>query len=116
MKINKYFFFVFVYYFINSVGLPHGLTYMAILSPLLYYWVVTTRRTEIVMPFLIVLAPFFLMHIIHGVDFGSYMVSLFNLTTVYVFGQAVYTFAKVCKDPEKILRYLLYITFILCLI
>jgi len=32
MKINKYFPFAFVYFFVNSLALPFGLTYTAILS------------------------------------------------------------------------------------
>ena len=51
MKINKYFPFAFIYFFINSAGLPYGLTYLTLLSPLFYWWVVKIRKKEILLPF-----------------------------------------------------------------
>jgi hypothetical protein len=116
MRINKYFPFAFIYFFINSLALPFGLTYTAILSPLLYWWVVTNRKKEIVLPFLVCLAPFFIMHLINGVELKSYFISVINFIAVYIFCQAVFTFLKICNKPEKIFRQLLVINFILCLI
>lgn len=116
MRINKFFPFAFIYFFINSLGLPFGLTYTAILSPLFYWWVVTTRKKEILLPFFICLVPFFIMHFTYGVDIKTYAVSVVNFTAVYIFCQAFYTFLKTCDDPEKIFRKILVINFILCLI
>ncbi|HUS01354.1 MAG TPA: hypothetical protein VMY77_06490 [Chitinophagaceae bacterium] len=116
MKINKFFPFAFIYFFINSLGLPFGLTFTAILSPLFYWWIITTRKKEIILPFFICLAPFFIMHFILGVDLKSYIISVFNFTAVYIFCQAFYTFLKDCANPEKIFRKLLVINFILCII
>ena len=116
MKINKFFPFAFIYFFVNSLGLPFGLTYTAILSPLLYWWVVTTRKTEILLPFFICLTPFFIMHLVQGVDLKSFFISILNFAAVYIFCQAFYTFLKNCDNPEKIFRRLLIINFILCLI
>lgn len=116
MRINKFFPFAFIYFFVNSLGLPFGLTYTAILSPLFYWWVVTTRKKEILLPFFVCLVPFFIMHLINGVEQTSFLVSVLNFTAVYIFCQAFYTFLKNCNEPEKILRKLLIINFILCLI
>lgn len=116
MRINKYFPFAFIYFFINSLALPFGLTYTAILSPLFYWWVVTNRKKEIVLPFIVCLAPFFIMHLINGVELKSYFISVLNFIAVYIFCQAFFTFLKICHDPEKIFRQLLVINFILCLI
>lgn len=116
MKINKYWPIVFVYFFLNSVGLPWGLLYTTILSPLLYYWVIKTRRKDIMIPFLAVIIPFAICQILTGVDFGKYIVSLLNIAAVYVFAQATYTFLITCENKEKIFRRILYTNFALCLI
>lgn len=115
MKINKYFLFAFIYFFINSLALPFGLTYTAILSPLLYWWVSTSRK-EILLPFLVGLSPFIIIHFIQVVDTNTYIISVINYAAVYIFCQAFYTFLKKCSDPEKIFRRLLVINFLFCLI
>jgi len=115
MKINKYFPFASVYFFINSLALPFGLTFTAILSPLFYCWVIVSSKREILLPWVVCLTPFIIMHIVRGVDSRSYIMSLINYTAVYIFCQAFYTFLKSCKDPEKIFRKLLIINFVLCL-
>src|SRR5580704_4307917 len=108
MRVNKYFIFALIYFFFNSLGLPFGLTYTAILSPLLYWWVVVTRRKEVVLPFLLILFPFVAAQLFWGVsDTKSYFVSVIYLFTVYIFCQAFYTFLKNCNDIEFIFRRLL---------
>lgn len=116
MSINKYFWIAFIYFFINSLGLPFGLTYTALLSPLFYWWVLVTRKKEIILPFFSILLPYFLIHYYLGIMTKEYIVSLLNLATVYIFCQAFYTFLKVCNDPEKIFRRIVIINFILCLV
>ena len=46
MTVNKYLPFAFIYFFINTLGLPLGLTYTAILSPFFYWWVITTTKAR----------------------------------------------------------------------
>ena len=116
MRINKFFPVVFIYFFINSFGLPFGLTYTALLSPLLYLWMIITRKREVLWPFLLILLPVVLIHLAIGVDLNSYFVSVLNMTLVYIFCQAVYTFLIRCKQPEKIFHQLLVINFICCLV
>ena len=116
MRISKYFPFALIYFFFNSLGLPSGLTYTAILSPFLYYWVVVTRRREVLWPFLLAMVPFIIVQINEGVDVKTYFISLLNLTSVYIFCQAVYTFLISCRDIEGIFRKLVIINFVLCLI
>jgi len=48
MKVNKYFPFAFVYFFVNSVALPFGVTYMALLAPFFYLWILLKRKKEVV--------------------------------------------------------------------
>ena len=115
MKINKYLPFAVIYFFFNTVGLPFGLTYMALLGPLFYVWVLLTRKKEVLLPFFVLMLPFIIMHIfVVGVDIRSYGFSLLNILLVYIFCQAFFTFLKVCNDIEKIFRTILILNFICC--
>ncbi|OQP64802.1 hypothetical protein A3860_18780 [Niastella vici] len=116
MRISKYFPVAFIYFFINSLGLPFGLTYTALLSPLLYIWVVMVRKRDVLWPFLLALTPVMLIHLSMGVDVNSYFISLVNMVLVYIFCQAVYAFLIKCDHKEIIFRQLLIINFICCLI
>lgn len=116
MKVNKYFPFAFVYFFVNSIGLPFGLTYTSILSPFFYGWVTLRRKKEILIPFISILLIFAVIHISNGADVKSYLISTFSLLAVYIFGQAFYTFLKSCRNIEGIFWRLLKINFIFCLI
>jgi len=116
MKVNKYLLFALIYFFVNSLGLPPGLSYTALLSPLLYWWTLTVRKKEVLAPFIAVMAPFIILQLLSGVDPKSYITSLVYFTTVYIFVQAAYTFLLKVKDIESILRKILIINFIFCLI
>lgn len=116
MKINKYFPFAFIYFFVNSLGLPFGLTYTAILSPFFYWWIFVERKKEVLAPFLVCISPFLIAHTILGVDVKTYIISVVNFTAVYIFCQAFYIFLKTVKDIEKILRRILIINIFACLI
>lgn len=116
MRINKYVPFAFIYFFFNSLGLPLGLTYTTILSPILYYWVLTTRKKEILWPFLLALIPFVIVQVSEGVEMKTYFMSVLNITAVYIFCQALYTFLIYCHDIEEVYRKLVIVNFIFCLI
>src|SRR5256885_16785686 len=117
MTVNKYFPFAFVYFFINSLALPFGVTYTAVLAPFFYFWIVLKRKKEILLPFVAMLAPFILTQLLYTDSIRKlYFYSLINVTLVYIFCQAVYTFLTTCVDIEKIFRWLLIINFILCLL
>jgi hypothetical protein len=116
MKLNKYLPFALIYFFINSTGLPFGLTWTAVLTPFFYGWILLAAKKEVVLPFLIILLPFMIIQLYEGLDIGVYAVSMVNLLAVYIFCQAAYTFFKRCGDPEKIFQRILIINFILCLI
>jgi hypothetical protein len=116
MKVNKYLGFALIFFFVNSVGLPIGLTYTALLSPLLYWWVLTVRRKEVLLPFFIALLPFVVLQVLSDVDMKSYFSSLAYYVTVYIFVQAAYTFLQNAPDLEGIFRKILVINFIFCLI
>src|SRR5687767_9717247 len=117
MRVNKYLPFAFIYFFINSVALPLGLTYTALLGPFFYVWVLLKRKKEILLPFLAILSPFIIAHVGFGaVDLKSYVFSFLNIILVYFFCQAVYTFLPLVNDYEQIFRKILIVNFILCLV
>jgi hypothetical protein len=117
MKLNRYLPFACIYFFINSLALPFGLTYTSLLAPFFYTWILFARKKEIVLPFIAILLPFVIIHIaVVEPEIKTYAISLLNLLLVYIFCQAVYTFLYVCKDIEKIFRRILVINFIFCLI
>ena len=116
MIINKYVPFAFLYFFLNSLALPFGLTYTALLSPLLYCWIVSERKKELLLPFFVCLSPFIIAHAIQGVDIKTYIVSIINYTLVYIFCQAFYTFLKKCTDIGSVFKKILVLNFIFCVI
>ncbi|HTE26593.1 hypothetical protein [Flavitalea sp.] len=116
MKISKYLPFAIVYFFFNSFGLPFGLTFTTLLAPLFYYYILITRKKDVYLPFLFCFIVYYLIQSHYGVDDTAYLVSFLNLSGVYIFGQAFYTFLKEVKDPEFIFTKLLRINFILCLV
>jgi hypothetical protein len=117
MRINRYLPFAYLYFFVNSLALPFGLTYTALLAPFFYTWILITRKKEILLPFIICLLPFIIVHFsMVGVEAGSYLRSSINLLLACIFSQAVYTFFKQCTDPEKVLQSILVVNFILCVI
>ena len=65
MKLNKYFPFAFIYFFVNSVALPFGVTYTALLAPFFYVWILVKRRKEVIFPFIIILAPFIIVQVLY---------------------------------------------------
>jgi hypothetical protein len=78
--------------------------------------VISTRKQEVLWPFLLAFTPLVLIHLAIGVDTKSYFISVLNMLLVYIFCQAVYTFLLKCDRPEGIFKQLLVINFIFCLI
>lgn len=117
MTINRYLPFALLYFFFNSLGLPFGLTYMALLAPFFYWWIVNSRGKEVLLPFLILIFPVVFIQMAYvGVDDKTYVTSLINLLAVYIFCQAFYTYLKNCTDQESIFKKIVILNFILCLI
>ena len=116
MKINKYLPFAILFFFVNSLGLPYGLTYTALLTPFFYYWIVTKRKTEPVLPFILILIPFIIAHFFEPTVSQVYLVSLINVIGVYIFCYAFAIFLNENHSLDFIFKRLLQINFILCLI
>ncbi|MEQ1675881.1 MAG: hypothetical protein ABL876_04250 [Chitinophagaceae bacterium] len=106
-----------IYFFINTVGLPLGLTYTTLLAPLFYIWVILKRKTDILLPFMGLLLPFIVAHILLvDVEIQKYAIAIFNILAVYIFGQAFYTWLRFDAGKEQVFRKVLLINTVLCLI
>lgn len=115
IRINPYIPFAFIYFFVNAAGLPFGLLYTSLLAPFFYFWVLLKKRHEILFPFLLFLLPFVVAHLnLEGLDRMQYLITMLNLLTVYIFGQAFHTWLKTDQQKERILRILLYTNALLC--
>ncbi len=117
MKVNIYFLVVFIYFFVNAVGLPFGLTWMSVFAPLFYAWILLKRKKDVLLPFLFVLLPFAAIHLTRPhLEFEAYLVSLLNLLLVYVSCQAFYTLVRCTDVLENVFRRILFINFFACLL
>lgn len=112
----KFFLVAIIVFFLNSTGLPYGLLYTTVLTPFFYIWIVRQTGSEPILPFLIILLPFIIAHLIVGVDLPSYGVSLLNITCIYIFCCAFYLFLRSGTDIGRIFKRILFINFFLCLI
>ena len=98
MKVNKYFLVFLIYFFFNSVGLPHGLLYTTLLAPVFIYWLYKKNNKRVVFNFLLFSTPIVLIHSIQGMNMQSFLKSFFLLFTTYVFTYAFYVFLNRTKN------------------
>jgi hypothetical protein len=105
------------YFFLNSAGLPTGLFYTAILSPLFFLWLFRLRERWITFKFVACLTPFVIAHSIIGIDSPYYYArSTLLLWTVCV---TVYAFSMgllKCKSLERLFEQLIVLNFCAALI
>jgi hypothetical protein len=116
MKLNKYTPISFVYFFVNSVGLPLGLLYTTLLSPLLYLWLLMKGHRYVILKFVLLILPFAVIHYLNGVIIKDYLRSTALLLITYIFVYAFYVFVSRYQHLEKLLRQLLLVNFVLTII
>lgn len=116
MKVNKYYPFAFIYFFLNAVGLPFGMLYTILLTPLFYLWIVLKGKKRVLFKFFIFSLPFVINHLISGVDLVSYVRSLLLFLTVYIFCYAFYTLITTYHGMEDIFEKILVTNFVLTII
>ena len=106
-----------LYFFFNSTGLPTGLFYTTMLSPLFYVWLLRHKRKWTTLRFMACLLPFALAHEAVGIDSLYYYArSSLLLWTVWV---TVCTFSLAlanCKDLEGLFERLISLNFCATLI
>lgn len=116
LKANKYAWLAYVYFFFNGIGLPAGLLFMNLLTPFFYVWLLVKRRKEILLPFLLLLLPFDLVHLWNGVDYPSFVKSNLLFISTYIFVCAFAEFVRMYPHPGKLFRRILIVNFIFTLI
>jgi hypothetical protein len=113
IRLNKYLPIAIVYFFFNSLFLPHGLLYTAILTPLFLLWLYRFPLFNYVWLYFVATAPFVVIHLWNGVKISSYFASYTILFTVYVFCLVFYQFLKECKSLGNIYKNISLINFVL---
>jgi hypothetical protein len=82
---HRYLPFAAFFLLMNSVGLPHGLFYTTLMSPLLFLWLYLKRQRWLTTKFLLLLSPFIVVQFAMGVQSPLYYLrSLVLLWTAYV--------------------------------
>ena len=90
-SIHRYLPIAAVYFFFNHAGLPNGLFYTTILSPLFFLWLYLKGHRWLTTKFLLLLSPFILAQIAMGIPSPLYFLqSTLLLWTVYVTVYAFY--------------------------
>jgi hypothetical protein len=119
MKVNSFLLIAILVFFFNSTGLPFGLTWSALLAPVLYFWVLKKRENEILFPFIFCLLLFFIAHFLSdNINVAEYLIAIANITAIYIFSQAVYTWLKLVADDEKeyVLHKIFWLNFFFCVL
>ena len=109
---NKYLILVLIYFFFNSIFLPHGLLYTMLLAPLFYISLLKKSVKNILGYFLIVFMPFALIHFINGCEWIDYIRSTTMAFLVFLFGFSLYTYLK-SKTIDQFFPIILKLNFLL---
>jgi hypothetical protein len=116
MKVNKYYLFVFIYFFVNSVGLPHGLLYTTISTPLFFVWIVQRGKRNIFFKFFLFFSPFIFFNILNGVEIHYYLRSLALFFSVYIFCLTAHTYLKAEVKLSQVFKKIAITNFIIAAI
>jgi len=107
----SFFIIFFTYLFCNSIGLPYGLLYTTLLSPLLFVTLLLKRERGFHL-FLFILMTYTILHLSSGVDKYFYFKSLFLFTGVITVGFALYYKLPKITKIRRIIKLMIVINFI----
>ena len=116
ISINKYLPIAILYFFLNSFLLPSGLLYTTLLTPLLLLWLFKYPSFKYTGYFLLLTAPFIIIHFISGVHYGYYIKSYLLLFSAVIFGICFYQYLKNSNSLRRIFRFILVTNIILVFI
>lgn len=105
-----------VYFFFNSIFLPEGLLYTAILTPYFLWWLYKQQSLKYIWYFLLVTIPFIPIHLYQGVDWFYYFRSYLLLFTSVVFGISFYISLKDPFDIRFVFKTILLLNFIFMIV
>lgn len=84
-KINKVHGLAYLYFFFNNAGLAGGLLYTNLLTPFFYVWLLIKKKQPVLWPFLFIVIPFDVIHVILGIEWKSFLISNTLLLSTYIF-------------------------------
>lgn len=97
MKIKVFVIIAIIYFFFNSVGLSHGLTYTIILSPIVFIFILP-KYIKLFTLYLLVVLFYFVIHSLYGVtNYFEYFKSILLHTSVFILVIGFYN--KLKKNP-----------------
>lgn len=106
----------FLYFFFNSAGLGGGLLYTNLLTPFFYIWLLVKKKQLILLPFLLVLIPFDIVHLVNGVELKPFLISNALLISTYIFVESCRYFIHTSTLLEGIFKRILIVNFIFTLL
>src|SRR5690242_5778966 len=74
----------YIYFLVNSLGLPLGLQYTTIISPLLFIWLLTNNYKNVLLYYFLVSAPFIIVHLYNGVNVRHYIITTCMILSTYI--------------------------------
>jgi hypothetical protein len=106
-----------LYFFFNSVGLPTGLFYTSILSPIFFIWLYFQHKRWLTHKFILCLSPFIIAHAIQGVDSTFYYArSTLLLWSVYIASYASCRALIKARHVDRLFDQLIVLNFIAALL
>lgn len=78
-----------LFFFFNNAGLPGGLLYTNLLTPFLYIWLLYQKKQPFLWPYLMIVIPFDIIHLILGVELKSFIISNLLLLSTFIWGVTV---------------------------
>ena len=115
-KLSKYSLLSYLYFFFNCAGLPGGLLYTNILSPVFYIWIVYQKKQPVLYQFFLVLIPFNIIHLLLGVQLKSFLISNLLFLSTYIFVVCFYYFINNYSRIGRIYKNILLLNFLFMLL
>lgn len=115
-RISKYSLLSYLYFFFNCAGLPGGLLYTNLITPVLYIWIIYKKKQPILYHFFLVLIPYDIIHLLWGVKLKSFIVSNLLLLSTYIFVVCCVYFFKHYQRIGHIFKNILLLNFVFTLI
>lgn len=114
---NKWFKIIsYIFFFFNGVGLPFGLLYTTILSPIFYFKIVLKKANKLFIIFLLLIFPFIIIQILSGVVLFYYIKSLLLFIAVIVVAISLYAILPKLKNIDELFRKLIIYNFAFAII
>lgn len=105
-----------LYFFFNSLFLPQGLLYTAILTPFFLWWLYKQRSLNRIWYFFLFTILFIPIHIYLGIEMWYYLRSYIMLFTSVVFAICLYVFLKKQHNMDLLFRQILVLNFLFMLV